>query len=137
MNKSVQQQVVLRTQVRWMDLGMNWRRAVKSFAIVLLKALLICDIILLMNIIFVSALVVDAQATTYLVSTFMLLEGGIGLTAGGLLVVAAGPSLTKASQMLFHGKPYTVERYREREGEARLLFVLSALLMLIGYLLPV
>ena len=116
---------------------LNWSRALRGFAIVAVESLLVCNIILLLDIIIVSISFTDAGVVVYFVSLLMLLEGGMGLVVGGLLVVSAGPGMTKVGERIFHGEPYTVQRYRHREGEARVLFLVSVLLIVIGYLLPV
>ena len=120
---------------------MNWSRAIRGFAIAMAECLLVCNIILLFDVIIVSiglgAGFADADVVVYFVSLLLLLEGGMGLVIGGLLVVSAGPGMTKFGEVVFHGEAYTVQRYRRREGEARLLFLVSVLLMLIGYFMPV
>jgi hypothetical protein len=121
------------------ELEMDWHRAAKGFAVVLLRALLLCDIMFLLNIALVSLFLFDAESAIYLyfVSLLFSLEGGFGLVIGGLMVVAAGPTWSKASQTLFHGEPYTTKRYHERERDARWLFLVSVMLLAIGLLMPV
>ncbi|WXG44522.1 MAG: hypothetical protein WED04_10900 [Promethearchaeati archaeon SRVP18_Atabeyarchaeia-1] len=114
---------------------MDRRRIAKELLIKTLEALLLCNILILVNILIISYLVNDAVIVLALVSEITLLEGGVGLAMGGLFVLGAGPSATKVSEKAFHGPSYSTKRAREAEGRARLLIFYSAFLILFSYLL--
>lgn len=114
---------------------MNAREKLRVFFVLSVKSLLLCDILVLFNIIIVSFLASDYQVVLYYISLVTLLEGGLGLVIGGLSVVAAGPAITKVQEKLVHGQPYSTKRTRESEARARLFFFFSAYLIVIGFLI--
>jgi hypothetical protein len=107
----------------------------RVFFVLSLKALLLCDILVLFNIIIVSYLASDYQVVLYYTSLVTLLEGGMGLVIGGLSVIAAGPTITKMQEKLVRGQPWSAKRARESEARARLFFFFSAYLIVIGFLI--
>jgi hypothetical protein len=115
---------------------MNLRKSLRNLAVLSAEALLICNIFLLFNLVLVS-LILPYSDILYFVALITILEGGIGLTIGGFFVVAAGPTITKVSEKVLHGEPYSAKRARDAEARARLLFFFSFFLLAIGFLLNV
>ncbi|MEM4733940.1 MAG: hypothetical protein QXD70_05380, partial [Candidatus Bathyarchaeia archaeon] len=64
----------------------------------------------------------------------LLLEGGIGLTVGGA-VAFYSPLGAKMSEILFHSKPWTVQRQKEAEKQARTWIVTGTILILVSFLI--
>ncbi len=107
----------------------------RVFFVLSLEALLLCDILVLFNLIIVSLFASGYPVVLYYTSLVTVLEGGLGLVLGGLSVVAAGPSITKVQEKLVHGEPWSAKRARESEARARVFFFFSAYLIVIGFLI--
>ena len=102
----------------------------------LLEALLLCNVLVLFNTIFVSFFISDVASAIYMISLITLLEGGLGLVFGGLFVVAAGPTVSKIGEKVFHGAPYSAKRARDSDANARVFFFFSVILIFVGFLIP-
>jgi hypothetical protein len=114
---------------------MDSRRILKTLLAKSLEALLFCNILVLINILVVSSFQNDSVIVLSFVSLVTFFEGGIGLTMGGLFVVASGPTITKFSEKTLKGPSYSTKRARESEGRAQLFIFFSLFLILFGYFL--
>jgi hypothetical protein len=108
----------------------------KRIFVLFLEALLLSNIVVLFDIIFISFLTTNVAAAIYMLSLVTLLEGGIGLVFGGLMVVGAGPTFSKIGEKAFHGTPYSARRARDSEANARVFFFFSAILIAVGFFIP-
>jgi hypothetical protein len=111
------------------------RRRLRGLVAITLEALLFSDIVVLFNFILISFFLSDTQGVMYLVSLVTLIEGGLGLTLGGLAVIGAGPGVSKIGEKVFNRAPYTPERAKHAEGVARVFIFFSVILLAIGFLL--
>ncbi|MCX8154145.1 MAG: hypothetical protein N3E52_06910 [Candidatus Bathyarchaeota archaeon] len=71
---------------------------------------------------------------TFALSLLMLLEGGVGLTIGGI-VAFYSPICTKISEILFHTKPWTAQRQKEAEKQARTWIITGLILMFAAFVI--
>ncbi|MCX8151339.1 MAG: hypothetical protein N3D85_07575 [Candidatus Bathyarchaeota archaeon] len=71
---------------------------------------------------------------TLAMSLLILLEGGICLTAGGA-VAFYSPVSAKISEVLFHSRPWTVQRQKEVEKSARTWIATGIILVLVSFVI--
>lgn len=105
----------------------------KTVLTLLLKLFLYSVLIILINasIIFLLSWGVDTLA--YTLSLFLLIEGGLGLVFGSFFA-ASSPSVAKLSEILFHSKPWSLDRQKENEKQMRVVIV-TALMLIVEALL--
>ncbi|MCJ7559249.1 hypothetical protein MUO79_01360 [Candidatus Bathyarchaeota archaeon] len=66
-------------------------------------------------------------------SFVMLVEGGVGLTVGGV-VAFFSPLSGKIEEVIFHSDPWNANRQKEAEKQARTWIVTGLLLVLVSFL---
>ena len=83
-----------------------------------LAASLLCSSsVAVVDLVIIFFLVGDLNQIKEPLSFIMLLEGGIGLTAGGATVFYS-PMGAKIGEVLFHSKPWNAKRQKETEKHA-------------------
>ena len=75
----------------------------------------------------------DLERVSSVFPLVLLLEGGLGLAAGGA-VASFSPTVEKVSESLFHTKPWDAKRQKEAEKQARIWIVTGILLISMGLL---
>ena len=103
----------------------HWKTALA----ILLKLFFYSVIIILIDasIIFLLSWGVDTFA--YTLSLFMLIEGGLGLIFGSVLV-SYSPSAAKLSEFLFHSKPWNLNQKKENEKQMRTVIITAFILII-------
>jgi hypothetical protein len=66
-------------------------------------------------------------------SFVMLVEGGVGLTVGGI-VAFFSPLVGKMEEVIFHSKPWSADRQKESEKQARMWIVTGSILVIAALL---
>jgi hypothetical protein len=70
----------------------------------------------------------------YILSFVILLEGGIGLLVGGVVVLYS-PSLSKMNEIFFHHKPWSYKRQKQIEKQVEPIIIIGAILVIEALLL--
>jgi len=65
------------------------------------------------------------------VSLILVLEGGLGLTFGGVIAMYS-PVVSKVGEILFRSEPWNQERRKTSEKQGQVLIVVGLFLLLIG-----
>lgn len=68
------------------------------------------------------------------VSFILLIEGGLGLTSGGVAAMYS-PIMSKMGEILFRSEPWDAKRQKTAEKQAQLLIIVGFFLLLIGLLI--
>jgi hypothetical protein len=97
------------------------------------KFLLYSLIIILVDFVLIAVLTGEITNITSTLSLVMLMEGGIGLIMGGAGAMYS-PSAVKISEVLFHSKPWNLNRQKEIEKQMRAV-IITALILVIEALL--
>jgi hypothetical protein len=106
----------------------------KTVLELLAKSLLYSLVVILIDVVIVFLITREPNQIIDTLSFVMLLEGGIGLTAGGGTAIYS-PSGAKISEVLFRSKPWNAKRQKEVEKQARawiatgIILVFEALLL--------
>jgi len=66
-------------------------------------------------------------------SFIILIEGGVGLTVGGITAFFS-PLAGKIEEVLFHSKPWSADRQKETEKQARTWIVTGSILVIAALL---
>ncbi len=75
----------------------------------------------------------DISKTVSFFPLLLLLEGGLGLVAGGVFA-SFSPTVGKVSETVLHSKPWDAKRQKEAERQARVWIGTGILLILMGFL---
>ncbi|MCW4008166.1 MAG: hypothetical protein NWF09_05710 [Candidatus Bathyarchaeota archaeon] len=84
----------------------------------LARSVLYSLIVILIDFVLLFAIQGSLNQIAFTLSLLVLLEGGIGLTVGGA-VAFYSPVGAKISEILLHSKPWTAQRQKEAEKQAR------------------
>jgi len=106
----------------------------KTVLELLARCLIYSLIVILIDFVLIFAIQGGLNQITESLSFVILLEGGIGLTVGGA-VASYSPLSVKISEVLFHSKPWTAERLKEAERQARTWIVTGIILIFAALLL--
>lgn len=109
-------------------------KRVKPVIEFLAASLLYSSIVALADFVIIFFLLGDLNQIKESLSFVMLLEGGIGLTAGGAAVFYS-PLGAKISEVLFHSKPWNAKRQKETEKHATVWIGTGVFLVLAALLL--
>ncbi|GEM_PF-2508860 len=91
-------------------------------------------IVILVDFVLLFAIQGSLNQVFFALSLLILLEGGIGLTVGGV-VAFYSPVGAKISEILFHSKPWTAQRQREAEKHARTWIVTGIILVFASFVI--
>lgn len=100
----------------------------------LARSLLYSLVVILIDFVFLLAIQGSLNQIAFFLSLLLLLEGGIGLTVGGA-VAFYSPLGAKMSEILFHSKPWTAQRQKEAEKQARTWIATGTILILASFLI--
>lgn len=103
----------------------DWKTTLTSFTRFFVYSLII--LVIDASIIFLLSWGVDRFA--YTLSFFMLIEGGIGLIFGSV-IVSYSPLTAKVSEALFRSKPWNFKRQKEIEQQMGAVFATDFILIL-------
>jgi len=73
----------------------------------------------------------ELSQITAMVSLILVLEGGLGLTLGGVVAMYS-PVVSKAGEILFRSEPWSQERRKTSEKQGQMLIAIGLFLLLIG-----
>jgi len=73
----------------------------------------------------------ELSQITAMVSLILVLEGGLGLTFGGVVAMYS-PVVSKVGEILFRSEPWNQERRKTSEKQGQVLIVVGLFLLLIG-----
>lgn len=107
----------------------TWKTMMELIA----RCLLYSSIVIIVDFVIVVSLSGGLSQITTSLSFIMLLEGGIGLTAGGAAALYA-PLTAKISETIFHSKPWNAKRQKEVESQAGM-WILSGIILIFAALL--
>jgi len=102
----------------------------------LLKLFFYSAIIILIDASIIFSLSWGVDTFAYTLSLFMLIEGGLGLIFGSVLA-SYSPSVAKLSEVLFHSKPWNLNRQKDNEKQMRAVIVTAFLLIIEALLVSV
>lgn len=91
-------------------------------------------VVILIDFVFLFAIQGSLNQIAFALPLLLLLEGGIGLTVGGA-VAFYSPLGAKMSEILFHSKPWTAQRQKEAEKQARTWIATGTILILVSFLI--
>ena len=98
-----------------------------------LKSLLYSLIIILINVIIILIFTQDLRQLTYWLSLISILEAGLGLVAGSGTVFYS-PIFSKLTEKLFNSEPWTYQRQKRAEQQAKK-WIITAFFLIIEALL--
>jgi predicted membrane channel-forming protein YqfA (hemolysin III family) len=104
---------------------MHWKTALK----LLLRLFLYSVIIILIDASIIFLLSLGVETFAYTLSLVILIEGGLGLIFGSVLA-AYSPSAAKISEILFHSKPWKLNRQKENEKQMRAVIITAFILII-------
>lgn len=107
----------------------TWKNILKLIA----KCLLYSTIVILVDFVLVVFLSRGLSQINTSLSLIMLLEGGIGLTAGGAAALYS-PITAKISETIFHSKPWDAKSQKNVEAQAGT-WILSGVILIFAALL--
>ena len=107
------------------EIMIHWKTALT----LLLKLFLYSVIIILINASIIFLLSWGLETFAYTLSLVMLIEGGLGLIFGSVLA-SYSPSAAKISEVLFHSKPWNLNRQKENEKQMRAVIVTAFMLII-------
>jgi hypothetical protein len=99
----------------------------KAVLELLVRCLLYSLVVILIDFVVIFALQRELNQITESLSFVMLLEGGIGLTVGGV-VASYSPLGAKIREVFFNSKPWTAERRKEAEKQAEA-WIMTAIIL--------
>jgi hypothetical protein len=105
----------------------------KSVLELFVSCLIYSSIVILIDFVLILLFRGELDQITSPLSFVMLLEGGIGLTIGGMLAFYS-PLGAKMSEVLFHSKPWNATRQKEVEKQAMVWIVAGSILVLAALL---
>jgi len=100
----------------------------------LARSLIYSLIVILIDIVLIFAVQGGINQIIAALALLMLLEGGIGLTVGGAIAFYS-PLGSKISEILFHSKPWTAQRQKEAEKQARTWIATGIILVLAAFVI--
>ncbi|MEM3000511.1 MAG: hypothetical protein QXX34_08320 [Candidatus Bathyarchaeia archaeon] len=98
----------------------------------LARSVLYSLVVILIDFVLLFAVQGNLNQIAFTLSLLMLLEGGISLTVGGA-VAFYSPVGANISEILFHSKPWTAQRQREAEKQARTWIATGIILVLASF----
>lgn len=107
------------------EIMMHWKTAL-TFS---LKLFLYSVIIILIDALIIFLLSWGVETFAYMLSLVMLIEGGLGLIFGSVFA-SYSPSAAKISEVLFHSKPWNLNRQKENEKQMRAVIVTAFMLII-------
>lgn len=107
----------------------NVKVILKSFASCLVYSLVVTLVDFVLILFFTQELI----KIVYSLSFVMLIEGGVGLTIGGTLVLYS-PLSGKVSEVIFRSKPWDAKRQKEAETQAKMWIATGGILLCLALL---
>jgi len=100
----------------------------KTVLELLARCLFYSSIVIVIDFVLIFAFQGGLNRITDSLSFVILLEGGIGLTAGGA-TASYSPLGAKINEVFFHSKPWNAKRQKEAEKQARAWIVTGVILV--------
>jgi hypothetical protein len=103
----------------------HWKKILTLFA----RGFLYSLIVILMDTLMIFVLSSGVDTFVYTLSFVMLIEGGLGLLFGSV-VVSYSPSTAKLSEVLLHSKPWNLTQQKEIEKQMEAVIITGLLLVI-------
>jgi len=91
-------------------------------------------LVILVDVMLIVVLEGEIAQLTGTLSFVLLVEGGLGLAAGGAVVLYS-PSVAKVREVLFHSEPWNAKRQKQVERQMKTVIATGALLVVESLLL--
>jgi hypothetical protein len=98
------------------------------------SCLIYSSIIILIDFVLILFFRQELAQIVYSLSFVVLIEGGVGLTVGGAIVLYS-PLSAKMGEVILHSKPWDAKRQREAEAQAKTWIATGSILVSVALLI--